>query len=82
MTHVHSVTPLIGKICHVYLDDIIIWSQSVTEHIKNVQLILEALWKACLFCSPKKTSLFCTEINFLGHHISASGIEADASKVK
>jgi hypothetical protein len=77
-----ALHPLIGKICHVYLDDIIIWSQSVTEHVKNVQLVLEALWKACLFCSPKKTSLFCTEIDFLGHHISASGIEADASKVK
>ncbi|KAG2062504.1 hypothetical protein BDR04DRAFT_987360, partial [Suillus decipiens] len=35
-----------------------------------------------LFCSPKKMSLFCTEIDFLGHRISASGIEADASKAQ
>jgi hypothetical protein len=27
-------------------------------------------------------SLFCTEINFLGHQISASGVEADTSKAK
>jgi hypothetical protein len=73
---------LIGKICHAYLDDIIIWSQTVAEHAKNVKLVLDALRKACLFCSPKKTSLFCTEIDFLGHRISASGIEADASKAK
>jgi len=73
---------LIGKICHAYLDDIIIWSQTVAEHTKNVKLVLDALRKACLFCSPKKTSLFCTEIDFLGHRISASGIEADASKAK
>jgi len=77
-----ALRPLIGKICHAYLDDIIIWSQTVAEHVKNVKLVLDALRKACLFCSPKKTSLFCTEIDFLGHHISASGIEADASKVK
>jgi len=73
---------LIGKICHAYLDDIIIWSQSVAEHARNVKLVLDALCKASLFCSPKKTSLFCTEIDFLGHRISASGIAADASKAK
>jgi hypothetical protein len=73
---------LIGKICHAYLDDIIIWSQTVAKHAKNVKLVLDALRKASLFCSPKKTALFCTEIDFLGHRISASGIEADASKAK
>lgn len=73
---------LIGKICHAYLDDIIIWSETVAEHAKNVKLVLEALRKASLFCSPKKTALFCTEIDFLGHRISAAGIEADASKAK
>ncbi|KAG1788590.1 uncharacterized protein HD556DRAFT_1221975, partial [Suillus plorans] len=50
---------------------IIIWSQTVAKHAKNVKLVLEALQKASLFCSPKKTSLFCTELDFLGHHISA-----------
>jgi len=73
---------LIRKICHAYLDDIIIWSQNVAEHAKNVKLVLDALRKASLFCSPKKTALFCTEIDFLGHRISANGIEADASKAK
>jgi hypothetical protein len=34
-----------------------------------------------LYCSGKKTSLFNTEIDFLGHHISARGIEADKSKI-
>jgi len=43
-------------------------------------MILQALKDACLFCNPKKTKLFCTEINFLGHHISAHGIEVDTSK--
>ena len=67
----------IGRICHVYLDDIVIWSQSYKEHEVNVSLVLSALRKASLFCSAKKTHLFYTEIDFLGHHISAQGIEAD-----
>jgi hypothetical protein len=72
---------LIGRICHVYLDDIIIWSQTLTEHEQNVRQVLLALRAAHLYCSPKKTSLFNTEIDFLGHHISARGIEADTAKV-
>ena len=70
----------IGKICHIYLDDIVIWSQTMEEHIRNVRTILQALKDARLYCNPKKTKLFCTEIDFLGHHISARGIEASTSK--
>jgi len=76
-----ALHPLIGKICHVYLDDIIIWSSSIEEHIANVEAVLLALREAHLYCSPKKTMLFCTEVTFLGHVISARGVEADASKV-
>ncbi|KAG9225881.1 hypothetical protein CCMSSC00406_0006497 [Pleurotus cornucopiae] len=77
---VAALRHLIGKICHVYLDDIIIWSMTLAEHIKNVRLVLDALREASLYCSLKKTSLFCTEIDFLGHHISRNGIQADANK--
>jgi hypothetical protein len=72
---------LIGRICHVYLDNIIIWSSSVKEHKKNVASILQALTDANLYCSSKKSMLFTTEIDFLGHHISERGIEVDSSKV-
>lgn len=72
---------LIGKICHVYLDDIIIWSQNVREHIENVRKVMDALRDAQLFCSLKKTELFCSELKFLGHIISQRGIEADPSKI-
>lgn len=72
----------IGSICHVYLDDIIIWSQSIEEHEYNVATVLEALRKANLFCNKKKSNLFAREISFLGHIISASGIQADPWKVE
>ncbi|KAG9217546.1 hypothetical protein CCMSSC00406_0008473 [Pleurotus cornucopiae] len=40
---VAALRPWIGKICHVYLDDIIIWSANLAEHIRNVETILQAL---------------------------------------
>jgi hypothetical protein len=32
---------LIGKICHAFIDDIIIWSQTLEEHRINVAAVLE-----------------------------------------
>ena len=75
-----ALRDLIGKICHVYLDDIIIWSQTVEEHTANVAKVLDALRKANLFCNGAKSTLFSTEMSFLGHKISAAGIQADPPK--
>ena len=79
MTNAHY--ELIGRICHVYLDDIIIWSQTVEEHEINVAKVLEALCKANLFCNGAKTTLFSLEISFLGHKISADGIHANPGRL-
>jgi len=75
-----TLRDLIGKICHVYLDDIIIWSDSLAEHETNIKwYVLEALHIANLYCSFKKT---CLEVNLLGHHISKWGIEPDPEKIE
>ena len=62
-----ALRPFIGRICHVYLDDIVIWSKTIDAHVQNVTAILHALKENKLYCNPKKTKLFCTEIRFLGH---------------
>jgi RNase H-like domain found in reverse transcriptase/Integrase zinc binding domain/Reverse transcriptase (RNA-dependent DNA polymerase) len=71
----------IGIICHIYMDDIVIWSQCLEEHERNVRTIMNALQEARLYVNKKKTCLFSHEINFLGHIISQRGIEADTEKV-
>ena len=77
----NALCPFIGSICHVYLNDIIIWLQSLEEHKRNIELILQTLHANNLYCSLKKTQLFCTDLNFLGHRISRDGISPDGSKV-
>ena len=77
-----ALRKFIGTICHVHLDDIVIWSSSIEEHQKNVRTILQALREADLYCSTKKSQLFTTELDFLGHRISARGIEPDGRKVE
>ena len=41
---------LIGKICHVYLDDIIIWLESEAEHIANIGKVMQVLCNEGLIC--------------------------------
>lgn len=72
---------LAGRICYAYLDDIIIWASSLKEHKERCRMVLERLRKAGLYCSPKKTELASRKVGFLGHVISAEGIEADPAKI-
>ena len=80
--HIYSTLwHLINDICHVYLDNIIIWSQSMAEHIKNIIKVLDVLYTVNLYCLSKKTFFFCNSVDFLDHHIFIMGIKADFSKV-
>jgi hypothetical protein len=76
-----ALRELLGKICHIYLDDIVIWSNMVKQHTEHVRLVLAALQKAKLYCNPKKCHFYLLELDFLGHHISVRGIEVNTSKV-
>ena len=49
--------------------------------MENVHTIMGALRDVKLHVNCKKTKLFCEEVDFLGHHISQRGVEADNSKV-
>ena len=39
----HVLKDLIGHICEVYLDDIIIYSSTILEHLKHVKIIVDRL---------------------------------------
>jgi hypothetical protein len=72
----------IGKWCHIYLDDIIVFSDTIEEHTQHLRLVLDVLRKAPLYANPKKCKFYQLEVDFLGHHLSQRGIEANSSKVE
>ena len=47
-----ALRELLRKMCHIYLDDIIIWSDSVEQHTEHIRQVLTALRKARLYCNP------------------------------
>ncbi|KAJ2925766.1 hypothetical protein H1R20_g11329, partial [Candolleomyces eurysporus] len=77
-----ALAPFLGKFVHVYLDDIVIFSDSIEEHVQHLHDILSALREHRLSLNPKKTCLFRDEIHFLGHVISAEGVRPDGQKVE
>jgi hypothetical protein len=71
----------IGTFCHVYLDDIIIWSDNIKDHAHHIDLIMNKLHVNKLYCNGKKLEFFVEEVMFLRHKISKKGIEACSNKV-
>lgn len=72
----------IGKICHVYLDDIIIFSTSLEEHIISVRKIFQTLQNANLKVQLDKSEFLKKETEFLGHIITTEGIKPNPNKIK
>lgn len=65
----------------VFLDDILIFSKTETEHEDHVRQVLQRLREAKLYAHPGKCAFFKTEIDFLGHVINQDGVHLEKSKV-
>jgi len=64
------------------MDDILVYSRSLSEHIRDVETVLQILMKHKLFIKLKKCEMFSESVTFLGHKLSAEGISVEESKVK
>lgn len=68
-------------VCVVYLDDILIASNTFQEHLHHISLVLAALAKVDLRAKPSKCQFAFKSVDFLGHHIGSDGIGTQPSKV-
>ena len=68
--------------CIVYLDDVIVFSQTPEEHLKRLEAVFKKLKFAGLKLKPSKCTFFKKEITYLGHLITAEGVATDPSKVE
>lgn len=71
-----------GAVCFVYLDDIIIYSPSYTQHHQDIQAVLDKLREANLTVNMKKSQFFRTNLTFLGHVVTANGVAVDDEKIR
>ncbi|UYV78634.1 K02A2.6-like, partial [Cordylochernes scorpioides] len=73
---------LATETCLVYLDDIIALGKNFEEHLSNIEKVFKRLETANLKLSPKKCKLFKKEVAYLGHIISAEGVQTDPEKTE
>ena len=80
------VNKLLGRLqwhCALaYIDDIIIYSRSMSEHFHHLEQVLSLLHHANFRLNPSKCEFLQTKIKFLGHVINEDGITPCPEKVR
>ena len=66
----------------VYLDDIVVYSQTLNEHEMHLKRVFQRLREHKLYAKPKKCEFAREQITFLGHKISEGQILMDERKVQ
>lgn len=70
------------RTCLVYFDDVIVFSQSLEQHIQRLKEVFTRLRQAHLKLKVSKCRLMSKKVEFLGHVISGDGITVDPAKVE
>ncbi len=73
---------MVDQFIYVYLDDILIFSTSLQEHVQHVRRVLQRLLENGLFVKAEKCEFHAQSVPFLGHIVSAEGIRMDPEKIK
>ena len=77
----HIFSGYIGRFMDIYLDDIVVYSNNLADHIKYVKLIIDILAREKLYLSKNKLHFLKSELKILGRIISSGGIRMDPDKV-
>ena len=66
----------------VYLDDILIYSDDITQHQSHVKEVLKWLRKVGLYAKAEKCEFHSDSVEYLGYVLSPSGLTMSDTKVK
>ena len=79
------INDILGNLLDVcaigYIDDILIYSDSLDEHKDHVQDVLQQLQDAGLYANPKKCTFHMDTMEYLGFILSLEGLHMDPAKV-
>jgi hypothetical protein len=73
--------PFLGTFVVVYLDDILIYSDSMEDHYDHLEKVLSALHNSQLIAQPSKCVIAAKELEFCGHIVGSGRIRPLPAKV-
>ena len=74
--------PSLDQFVVVFVDDILIYSQSEEEHEDHFMIVLQALKEHRLYAKFSKCKFWITEVRFLGHVVLVLGVFVESEKVE
>ncbi|GJU38314.1 ty3-gypsy retrotransposon protein [Tanacetum coccineum] len=74
--------PVLRKFVLVFFDDILVYSESLSTHYEHLSFVFHTLLENQYHAKASKCLFAATSIPFLGHIISADGVQADPDKLK
>jgi hypothetical protein len=77
-----TLKPYLDHSVIVYLDDILIFSQTEEDHIQHVKQVLSKLKGASLYVKGEKCAFHSDEVDFLGYIINQEGVSMDLKKIE
>ena len=75
------LSPVLGRHAIAYLDDIVVYSNTLQEHLEHLSETLSLMQTAGFRLNRKKCSLAAPEIRFLGFRINREGVAPEPEKV-
>ena len=72
----------LGKTCVVYIDDVLIFSDTEEQHVKDVQAVMSKLQNEGFKLEARKCQFHKKEVKFLGNLVSGQGLRMDPAKVE
>lgn len=73
---------MLNRFVFVYLDDILIFSRDLDEHVQHVRLVLKRLLENRLFVKVEKCDFHVSSVSFLGFVVEKGQLKADPAKVQ
>ncbi|XP_043700815.1 uncharacterized protein LOC122651485 [Telopea speciosissima] len=71
---------VLNKYIIVFIDDILVYYNSKEEHADHLRFVLQRLREKQLYAKFSKCEFWLQQVAFLGHLVSAKGIEVDPGK--
>jgi len=77
-----GLNPLEGRqFVSVYIDDVLIFSETLTDHMEHLRLVIQRIEQVGLKLKPGKCRFVCDEVEYLGHVLTPIGVKPNSNLV-